>query len=75
MAAAEQLCDTRQVSFPLWSWFLFCTVKELAQVVCKVLPALLSSGVTLWFLSPFCVVSPPPPFTLNPSLLPESSLS
>ena len=30
-------------------WFLFCTVKELAQVTYKVLPALLSLGFTLWF--------------------------
>lgn len=59
-------CVTLGRCLPLWSWFLFCTVRELAQGVCKVLPALLSSGVTLWSLSPFRVVSPPPSF------LPES---
>lgn len=52
-------------------WFLFSTVRELAQVVYKVLPALLSSGFTLWFLSLFLdflllLIS-----SLNPSLLPK----
>lgn len=72
MAAAEWLWDTGQVSFTLWALVSILYSKGVVSGN-QACPALLSSGFTLWFLSPFPVLFPFLLFSFNLSLCPEPS--